>query len=194
MNDNKPGWIKRTWRVLRTPSTKFSLLTLLVVGFISGIIFWGGYNTAMSATNTLAFCTSCHEMQENFKEYKETIHYKNEAGVRAICSDCHVPKAWFPMFIHKIKATHQLWGHLMGVIDTPAKFEAERKSLAEGVWKEMKANNSQECRNCHHFKSMALDKQGHSAAKHHSPEYIAKTGKTCIDCHKGIAHHLPEGM
>jgi nitrate/TMAO reductase-like tetraheme cytochrome c subunit len=24
-------------------------------------------------------------------------------------------------------------------------------------------------------------------------EYVRESGKTCIDCHKGIAHHLPKG-
>ncbi|MBI4989895.1 MAG: NapC/NirT family cytochrome c, partial [Rhodocyclales bacterium] len=52
------------WRMLRQPSAKYSLLTLLVAGFFSGIIFWGGFNTAMEATNTLEFCISCHEMRD----------------------------------------------------------------------------------------------------------------------------------
>ena len=32
---------------------------------IVGVIFWGGFNTAMEATNTMEFCISCHEMEEN---------------------------------------------------------------------------------------------------------------------------------
>ncbi|MBA3903647.1 MAG: Denitrification system component NirT, partial [Rhodocyclaceae bacterium] len=39
--------ICRCWTVLKQPSAKYSLLTLLVVGFFSGIVFWGGFNTAM---------------------------------------------------------------------------------------------------------------------------------------------------
>ena len=81
------------WRTLRRPSARLSLLTLLVVGFFGGIIFWGGFNTGMEATNTLDFCISCHEMRNTvYQEYKQTIHYSNRTGVRAICSDCHVPK------------------------------------------------------------------------------------------------------
>jgi len=67
--------------------------------FIFGIIFWGGFNTAMEATNTLEFCVSCHEMEDNvYQEYKPTIHYANRTGVRATCSDCHVPDPW----VHKV--------------------------------------------------------------------------------------------
>ena len=51
--------------MIRRPSAKYSLLSLLVVGFFSGIFFWGGFNTGMEATNTLEFCISCHEMHDN---------------------------------------------------------------------------------------------------------------------------------
>ena len=81
------------WRRLRRPSLKYSLLTLLFVGFVAGIVFWGGFNTVVEATNEEQFCIGCHEMRDNvYQEYKETIHYTNRTGVRAICSDCHVPK------------------------------------------------------------------------------------------------------
>ena len=32
---------------LRRPSLKYSLLTLLFVGFVAGIVFWGGFNTVV---------------------------------------------------------------------------------------------------------------------------------------------------
>ena len=63
------------WEKLRKPSVKYSLIGLLSTGFIAGILFWGGFNTAMEATNQLEFCIGCHEMRDNvYKEYKETIH------------------------------------------------------------------------------------------------------------------------
>ncbi|MCW8825786.1 MAG: NapC/NirT family cytochrome c, partial [Gammaproteobacteria bacterium] len=36
-----------------------------LVFMLIGVIFWGGFNTAMEVTNTMEFCTSCHEMEEN---------------------------------------------------------------------------------------------------------------------------------
>ena len=181
------------WACLRRPSTKYSLLTLLGVGFISGIFFWGGFNTAMEATNTLEFCISCHEMRDTvYQEYKQTIHYSNRTGVRAICSDCHVPKDWMHKMARKIQASQEVWGKIIGTIDTPEKFEAKRLELATHEWERMKKAESRECRNCHSFEGMDVEKQKARGSKMHA---IAKQeNKTCIDCHKGIAHHKPKGM
>jgi cytochrome c-type protein NapC len=186
-----PGKLQRLWRFVRRPSAKWSLLTLLVVGFIGGILFWGAFNTGMEATNTLAFCTSCHEMRDTvYVEYQDTVHFKNRSGVRAICSDCHVPHAWGPKMLRKAKAAFEVWGKITGSIDTPAKFEAKRMELATHEWQRMGANGSRECRNCHDFDTMSGDKQKQSIYKKHMG--AQKEGKTCIDCHKGIAHHLPK--
>ena len=189
-NDSVSGGL---WAKLKRPSTKYSLLGLLSVGFISGIFFWGGFNTAMEATNTLEFCISCHEMRDNvYQEYKETIHYTNRTGVRAVCSDCHVPKDWGHKMMRKIQASQEIYGKIMGTIDTKEKFEAKRLELAEHEWARMKASDSRECRNCHSFEGMNTEKQKLRGAKMHKIAQDDK--KTCIDCHKGIAHHKPKGM
>ena len=165
--------------------------SILAVGVVAGIIFWGGFNTAMEATNTMAFCISCHEMRDTvYQEYKESVHYKNPSGVQATCSDCHVPKPWIYKFVRKIKATNELYHKALGTIDTPEKFEARRLYLAERVWESMRATDSRECRNCHNFDSMDLDEQDKYASKRH--KRALDKGETCIDCHDGIAHELPE--
>ena len=185
--------IGELWAKLRKPSVKYSLIGLLSVGFISGIFFWGGFNTAMEATNTLEFCISCHEMRDNvYQEYKKTIHYTNRTGVRAVCSDCHVPKVWTHKMIRKIQASKEVWGKITGVIDTKEKFEAHRLEMAENEWARMKASDSRECRNCHSFDSMDPERQKLRGAKMHKIAQDEK--KTCIDCHKGIAHQKPKGM
>jgi cytochrome c-type protein NapC len=189
MSETKGGFLA----MLRRPSAKYSLLTLLVVGFFSGIFFWGGFNTAMEATNTMDFCISCHEMRDNvYVEYKETIHYQNRTGVRAVCSDCHVPKDWTHKMIRKVQASKEVWGKLMGTIDTKEKFEEHRLRLAQNEWARMKASDSRECRNCHSFEGMNTESQKQRAKKQH--ELAVKNKDTCIDCHKGIAHKKPQGM
>ncbi len=180
---------------------KKSTLVILIIGVFLGIIFWGGFNTAMEMTNTEAFCISCHEMEENvYEEYTDTIHYMNRTGVRATCPDCHVPKEWVHKVVRKIQATNELYHKLVGTIDTPEKFEAHRFELAKHVWKTMKRTDSRECRNCHDYEYMDFDKQEFRSAERHEEAFdeieehgaARDAGLTCIDCHKGIAHRLPE--
>ena len=181
----------RLWQLLKVPSAKYSLGILLAVGFVSGIIFWGGFNTAMEMTNNEDFCISCHEMEDNvFQEYKQTIHYSNRTGVRATCPDCHVPKEWNHKVVRKIQASNELLHKALGSIDTREKFEAKRLKLANNVWEVMKKTDSRECRNCHNFDFMDFGVQGRRAVDQHSK--ALDEGKTCIDCHKGIAHELPD--
>ena len=147
----------------------------------------------MEATNSMEFCISCHEMRDNvYQEYKQTIHYTNRSGVRAVCSDCHVPKDWTHKIIRKIQASKEVYGKVFGTIDTKEKFEAKRLELARHEWARMKASDSRECRNCHSFDGMNVDVQKQRARKMHENAQADKM--TCIDCHKGIAHHKPEGM
>jgi cytochrome c-type protein NapC len=188
-------FLGRLWRWYVRPSVQIGQGVLLSVGLVAGVIFWGGFNTAMEATNSLEFCISCHEMRDTvYVEYQETIHYRNPSGVRAICSDCHVPHEWGPKLVRKIQASGELWGKLTGVIDTPEEFEAKRLELATHVWETMAANDSRECRNCHSFDAMDFEHQRARSREKMEPvatgEYLGD-GSTCIDCHKGIAHRMP---
>ena len=185
--------VDRLLALLKRPSARYSLGALLLVGFAAGVIFWGGFNTVLEATNTEAFCLSCHEMRDNvYPEYQQTIHYSNRTGVRATCPDCHVPKEWTYKMVRKIQASRELWGKLVGTIDTPEKFEAKRLQLARSEWARMKAADSRECRNCHSLDSMNAASQKQRARKQH--EMAREDNMTCIDCHKGIAHRKPQGM
>ena len=154
--------------------------------FVLGILFWGAFNTGMEATNTLEFCISCHEMRDTvYQEYKGSVHYSNRTGVRAVCSDCHVPHPWVYKIKRKIWASREIYHKIVGTVDTPEKFEAHRLELAKRVWETMKETDSRECRNCHSFEAMNGDKQKPRAHVQHTE--AVKTGDTCIDCHKGIA-------
>ena len=183
---------KRLLAFLKRPSARYSLGALLVAGFAAGVIFWGGFNTVLEATNTEAFCTSCHEMQDNvFEELKTTIHYSNRSGVRATCPDCHVPHNWTDKIARKMQASKEVWGKIFGTINTREKFLDERLILATHEWNRLKANDSLECRNCHDYDSMDLTRQGSRAAQVHKL-WLGTGKKTCIDCHKGVAHRLPD--
>lgn len=180
------------WRTLTKPSGYYSLGTLVIGGFIAGIIFWGGFNTALEVSNTEQFCISCHEMENNvYEELKTTIHFSNRSGVRATCPDCHVPHKWTDKIARKMQASKEVWGALFGTINTREKFLKHRKRLAQNEWDRLKANDSLECRNCHNFDYMDFTEQSERASYQHSTA-LAAGEKTCIDCHKGIAHQLPD--
>lgn len=181
-------WIKIFWRRLSTPS-KAAAGVLLGMGFVGGILFWGAFNTGMEATNTEAFCSSCHA--PIVAEIRETIHFSNRSGVRAICSDCHVPHEWTDKIVRKVQASRELVAYALGTISTPEKFRERRAHLAHREWKRLKENDSHECRNCHHFDFMDFSMQGPRSVKQHSTA-LAAGDKTCVDCHKGIAHRLPD--
>lgn len=177
------------WKIISSPSKFYSLGFLAFGGFLMGIIFWGGFNTAMEFTNSEMFCTSCH--QNLYEELQTTIHFTNRSGVRAICSSCHVPHDWTDKIARKMQASKEVWAWVSGSINTPEKFEARRRTLAEHEWHRLKANDSLECRNCHQFDYMDFTRQSQRAVNMHSTA-LADGDKTCIDCHKGIAHQLPD--
>jgi cytochrome c-type protein NapC len=180
---------QQVWAFFRRPSS-MAWSVLVAAGILTGIVLWGGFNWALELTETEAFCVSCHEMRDSvYPELQQTVHWKNRSGVRAICSDCHVPKTWIYKIERKIEASHEVYHKILGTISTPEKFEAHRLELAQNVWATMKATDSRECRNCHAVESMDTHRQ--SAAAQVMPAAI-KAGATCIDCHKGIAHHLPK--
>lgn len=179
--------LKKFWKWFRSPS-KMAIGSLVLLSALGGILAWGGINQALEYTNTEQFCSDCH-MNDVVPEYRQTIHYSNRSGVKAICSDCHLPHEFGPKWVRKIEAAKEVYAHLTGKVDTKEKFEAHRLEMAEREWARMKANNSQECRNCHNFEDMDFTQQKTVAQQMHA--MAQQQGKTCIDCHKGIAHNLP---
>lgn len=174
---------RRSWKVIVAFAFGIALLTVLAtIGGAAGLAW----------TSTEEFCIGCHEMRANvYAEYKGTIHDTNRTGVRAICTDCHVPREPAPLIARKMRATFEVWGHITGVIDTKEKFESHRSMLAQRVWRRMKETDSHECRNCHVAEKMKPELQSEKARARHAKGKAE--GMTCIDCHFGIAHSEPEG-
>ena len=114
-----------------TPSRKIGLGILVTTGFVAGIVAWQTFSKAMEVTNSEAFCTGCHTMQQNLTELKGTVHWTNRTGVRAKCADCHVPHDFTDKMARKMKASVEVWSHLTGKISTPESFESNRLRLAQ---------------------------------------------------------------
>ena len=182
-NKETLGKLRRHWKLVAS---------LSVVGLFAAVLLVLGGAAGLAWTSTEKFCIGCHEMRDNvYAEYKDTIHDRNRTGVRAICTDCHVPREPVPLMLRKMRATFEVWGHLTGVIDTKEKFEAHRSMLAQRVWQRMKETDSHECRNCHIGDKMDTEKQTEKAKARHAKGKAE--GLTCIDCHFGIAHKEPDG-
>ena len=189
--------IKKLVGTLKNPPKPHHSLGRLI-GIISGglivaliAIYALVFYPLVEMTNNTEFCISCHEMRDQvYNEYTESRHYKNHAGVRAGCPDCHVPKALGPKLIAKIKASKDVWHTILGTIDTPEKFEAYRWTMANRVWKIMEETDSATCRSCHAWDSMDLGEQDKQGRRKHKA--AQEEGKTCIDCHKGLVHNYPK--
>ena len=184
-------WGRLQQRCATCSRVTLGLGLVLVTMLIGGTLLAAGA-AGLAWTNTESFCVGCHEMRDNvYAEFKGTIHDSNRSGVRAVCSDCHVPREPGPMLRRKVAATFELWGHLTGRIDTKEKFEKHRYAMATRVWTRMKQTDSLECRNCHKSESMDAEKQSEKARARHAK--AKAEGQTCIDCHFGIAHSEPDG-
>ena len=88
--------------------------------------------------------------------------------------------------IRKIEASREVWGHLTGIIDTPEKYAAHAPAMKAREIARLKANDSQECRNCHDVKHMLYSIQSAKAQEYHQVEQ--SKDKTCVDCHAGLTH------
>lgn len=184
--------IKGAWRKLVSPSARWSVLSLLLVGILIGFVATVGTQVATYVTGTDKFCgTTCHSMQWVAREHAASGHHINRTGVTAGCHDCHIPAHYPANLVYKAKAgIKDTLGEIRGVISTEEKFRKERARMAGSVWAEYKENNSQACRNCHAFTPEVLAKQKDFVRPMH--EQVLAGQATCIDCHKGIAHTAPE--
>jgi len=179
------------WKRLTSPSARWSVLALLIVGLLIGAGGVIATQVMVAKTGTNEFCGgACHSMQWVAQEYKQSVHAVNRTGVSAGCHDCHIPHHYPALLFYKAKAgIKDAIGEMRGVISTKEKFEKERTRMAKEVWAEYKSNNSENCRTCHVFDKAIVAKQKDFVRPMH--EQFLAGAMTCVDCHKGIAHTAP---
>lgn len=162
-------------------------MSILVVGFVLGAVALLAFDGVMYATSTDDFCGgACHEMEAPLKALKRTAHYRNSHGVSVGCADCHIPKEFIPKMIRKVEASREVWGHVTGLIDSPEKYAAHQPAMRDRELARMRANDSQECRNCHQLTRMDFDAQDRAVRRYHRA--MKSRDKTCVDCHAEVAH------
>ena len=184
-------WFKNLWQTLNTPAKYLTLGSISLTAFIMGVIFWGGFNTALEATNTEEFCIGCHSMESKpYQELQKTVHWSNHSGVRATCPDCHVPHSWGRKIARKMEASSDVWGWFFKTVNTDEKFENKRLEMASREWGRFDRDDSLACKNCHNYDSMKWEDMSKLAQK--QMKRAAEKDQSCVDCHKGIAHTLPD--
>jgi cytochrome c-type protein NapC len=176
---------KTRW-LLGVPAGGFAALLI-------GALAWGGVIEVLHVAGTNEFCYVCHSHQQFIRpEYEASGHFKNDKGVRAQCADCHLPRGDLRLLVTNLRVSINIIPELMGELDTAEKYEAARARLAETVWAQFRANDSEFCRHCHDFAAMDLEAQGSMARRRHAS--ATERGQTCIDCHRGIVHALPKAQ
>ncbi|WGE34635.1 NapC/NirT family cytochrome c [Actinobacillus genomosp. 1] len=169
---------------------KLSLVSGVVCAVLGAAALFG-VQSVMKATSSTEFCVSCHSMSHPQAEWEGSVHFSNRKGIRAECSDCHLPQDGLHYVKAKVIALKDIWHTLVtNKLPDQEAYEAHRLEMAQRVWEEMKETDSATCRSCHSFEAMALTEQKEDAQKMH--KLAQETNQTCIDCHKGIAHFMPE--
>lgn len=186
-NQESTMW-RRIVHGLRAPAT-----LIFVGGLAAGVILVVLSNVMVHATGTNEFCAgACHSMRFPSEEYQQSLHYLNHSGVRATCADCHIPHEYPQKLVHKaISGVRDVIAETRGVIDTREKYETRRIEMAQREIARLKARDSAECRHCHGIDFMDLKRQSAYTARAH--RQAVETNRTCVDCHRGVAHTYPEG-
>jgi len=183
----EPSFFGRVMRWLRAPAT-----VIFAGGVAVGVVLVIFTNVMVHATGTNEFCAgACHSMKFPNEEYEESLHFLNHSGVRATCADCHIPAEYPQKLVHKtISGVRDVIAEARGVIDTREKYEARRMEMARREIARLKARDSAECRHCHGIDYMNLKQQDSYTARSHRQG--VENGRTCVDCHRGVAHSYPQ--
>jgi len=161
----------------------------ILFSILSLFLLWIGLKAFLPTHYSQEFCTSCHiENDENKPKNKLTIHHSRKGDVPADCVDCHTLNPLTHRIFHEIQARYESLQKLIDSTYSAEQLEEKRLRLAKQVWETMKSNNSSECRACHTDEAMNPRLQTPEAKKQHLDAF--KSGATCIDCHKGIAHQI----
>lgn len=113
--------IQKVCRWLRSPS-KMAIGGVILLTIIGTIVGTNLFNAGMATTNTEQFCSDCHT-NDVVPEYQDSVHFSNRSGVKAICSDCHVPHEFIPKMVRKMQASQEVYAYFTGKVDTKEKFE-----------------------------------------------------------------------
>jgi len=185
------------WRALFRPSAKYSIFALLVVGIVVGVVGYFATQQTLHATSSDAFCMTCHSNHSLKDEVLASAHGGGKSGIVVECQQCHLPQEPFQYLIKKIIVSKDVIGFLtIDGFNTQEWLDANRKEQADHARDFLRSIDSSTCQNCHKRIYEDQPETMKKMAKRMHSNNFKKTEdkrKTCIDCHKGVAHPYPKG-
>ncbi|MBR9728749.1 NapC/NirT family cytochrome c [Shewanella intestini] len=184
------------WRALFKPSAKYSIIVLILVGVVAGVVGYFATQQTLHATSQDAFCMTCHSHHSLKDEVLASAHGGGRAGVTVQCQDCHLPHGPVDYLIKKIIVSKDLYGFLtIKDFNTQKWLDENRREQADTALAYFKATDSANCQHCHtRIYENQPDTMKRMAKMMHSrnAKQEGAKRKTCIDCHKGVAHPYPK--
>ena len=155
---------------------------MLSFGLLIGIVFSFIFTIAVKSTSDASFCVRCHTMKPVVASYYDDLHGgKNKTGVRASCTDCHLPHDNLVNYLFQKGRT--------GIHDVYAEIFKDKSKIN---WEERLDHREEYtydsgCLKCHSELEEATltNKKSFLAHKH----YFSKTiTSQCTTCHPHVGH------
>ncbi|NGZ06815.1 MAG: hypothetical protein G8237_10710 [Magnetococcales bacterium] len=133
--------------------------------------------------NMTVGCAECHAYP--YEEYRNSPHFDNTRGVKPGCVGCHKPHSvyqflnWKFFYLNKGGYGESPFHEISNGLRDVAEWEEQRVALAKRVRKDMLAEDSIRCKNCH-----KPDGEWFKKLEPHK----ATNNKTCVECHHNIVH------
>ena len=137
-----------------TGKQKMALISALIAGIF--LVLVAGFT--VKATDTAAFCVSCHAMSEAVWTHKSSLHAKLD------CIECHAPHSLVGKIPFKTK---------LGLRDLQVNAFSNIPDTIHAT-KNMKEVVKQNCRRCHYATTMNTS--------------VMDVKQHCTDCHRNAPH------
>ncbi len=155
-------------------------------GLIIGAIVILGAGKAIKMTSSNDFCMSCHVHPVADANWKKSVHYVTQSGMRIACVECHLPpKGEGYLWAKTTTGLRDLWGYWF---KDSSEFKWEDRRRLE-VAREYVFNNS--CTKCHeNLFPPEMTKEGEDAHLYYQ-QTAERDDIQCINCHLDAGHVIP---
>ena len=172
---------------MKEGSGKYWIVGLM--GLIVGIFAMLALGGTMNKTSTNDYCMSCHVHEQADADWKKSLHYNSQSGVKTDCVECHLPPkedGFLRYYMAKAKiGAKDMWAKMTK--DTE-KIDWESKRELEHA---RKIVHNATCERCHvNLYPEGISDDGITAHLHYE-ENVQKLGLDCISCHLNVGHDMP---